>query len=536
MRISVLFGSIVVSSLALVIAACSSNDTSGSTPTEETDSGKPKKDGGSIATSDGGGEEEEEEDGGKKDGGKDGGSSSGGLPTTLLKGGDNANLLGVANDHVIYYVSGSPNSIEAVPLAGGASVKIADLGANDDIAISGGAVALYTNLNADNIGTLSVWTKSTGLKSNITTTARDQMFVASPDGSRIAFSVNATATSSSLAVTDTATPSATAILTGAAAVNVAAHVAGACEFDIGFIGKSLFAAYCTGTSDSAAAARLYTVGATATTATRLDGTAATGQILPTWMSDTAGTKLLVFKTGSSKTAALVNVANDTITDVDSDVDLSSAFISPDGNSIVYLKGTSAAGEPKTLYKASTGATPMPTSLGVTTARAVFDYSADSKFVLFHSLAEVDLLTDTKTLDYTVANPPVNDLVATATSYPLGFTGNSGHLVYLTDLAEDYSAKLHASPAGGGASKELVGKIYETPFFTSGSGLIVQTAQKEAAVEFSHVDATGGKVTKIESDVALGQSGPLATVKDKSLVYVRYVEGGTANGIYVTTTP
>jgi hypothetical protein len=493
MRLAILVGTISASGalLAATIAACGSDPASGGAGFDAGASS-----GSSGSTGDGGAE-------------LDGGPDADGGPATVatLRAG-RVVLVGVTTDDLaVYLVDGGAgaSNLEAVALAGGAPTVLATgLTATDRAFVEGGAVAWYTAVDANGIGTVNLWTKASGAKPALSTTSRVGLFSATADGARAAFSVGATATSTDLAVTDTAAPAATAVLTGANAINLAASLD--CAPRLAFAGGALFGAYCNGTLAGANAARLVTV-TPAGVAKRLDdaNVNAAGTIRPFFSIDKAGDKVFVISAGGSRGHVILPATAPAAGgDIPVELDTEEGFLRDDGSAVIYRTGVDDA-----LKRATTADPPVIVTLVATGVKEVLAVDKTQSRVLFHTLdpATADDLVDLRSLDTTpaVPTPPV-DIVPTAAAAPVGFSADGASILYFSDLAT--GSKLKTQPAGGGPEQLLALDIGAAMIAPDGSGVVLVTDDvvqgQETLLTLAYVDTlVGGAPHPIADHVPQG---------------------------------
>lgn len=535
MRFELFIGGACAAGIALAAVACSSSDSSGATPEGE--------DGGETNTSSSGGGSS----GASSSGGSSGTSSSGGSSGTSTSGGititpkelkaGGALLLGTTVDDQAIYLTlgGATSDIEAVPLAGGASVKVAtDFDIQKDVfVISGSAVGWWTQVT-NSIGTFNVWSKAAGAKTSLNATSAAGIFAASDDGARIAFSVGADADSSDLAVVDTANAAAvtTGIFALADEINLAA-LGGAtptCGLEMEFVGKKLFTAHCTGTSATATDARVFVVPDGTTTEVRLDnkGTAA-GVIQPFWLADAAGNKLFVIGPTPAATGRVIDLTN--IAAVTSaaleDGTARAGFVTKDGSAVVYRTATGG------LKRATAGAVPAPKTL-VAGAKSFIEESTDQTRMLFRMLDSTSAGSDIRSADTTTENQTPKDLVATATAQALGLTGSGAHAVYVVS-AGGTSIALKSQPAAGGTEKELAKDVDTAALAPEGDGVVVLekgVAQGQLTLyEVRYVNAATGVASAKITD---GVPDTGFALTKKKLVYTRIATMGA--GLFVADLP
>jgi hypothetical protein len=445
-----------------------------------------------------------------------------------------AKIVGVTKDDQLVYVTttGTP-SLNAVPLAGGTPTVLAQsFDPDTSVAlVSGGAVGFWTNVS-DHVGTFNLWSRTGGLKTNLTQShdSAVNVFAATADGSRIAFSVGTDSSfSTDLAI---ANASSVALTTSGifndSLIDTAAMRGSAptCSPQIRFAQRALIMAFCSGTSSIASAARLYYVADGATTATRLDEIGnATGNIKPFWFSDVNGTKIYAVASGGSEAARIVTppVNGAAPTSVELDPDAANAgFITNDGQTVVYR--TPELG----LRRASTGPNPSPQTL-VPGVRTIEDISADLTKVLVRTLDANGSLRDIRSADVLTLNQKPHDIVPTATVRPLGFTGDSAFVLYLSDVSGS-SNHLTSQAATGGASKDLADNVSDVLIPESGPGAVVLTGTG-SNISIKYVNASTGQSSPVLATQV--PAGGLMTMNQK-LVWV--TEATSAPGIFVAPIP
>ena len=538
MRLAVLVSSISVVGLLTWVSGCGSSDASDDASQVDAgvDSGKKK---GSSSGEWTGDDDDDDSTPGKKDSGT---KPPGALTSTVLKSGL-AQLMGVttgSSPMVVYLtVQNQTLSLEAIEPTGGTPMVIAtDLTGEEDIGINGGAVWWYTDVNTAGLGTVNFWTKANGAKTAVATGSIDGFFRASEDGTRVAFSVAGAAKTTQMAVTSSATPSATAVLTGNYALDFPTDE---CFPDVGFVGTTLVAAFCsvqTAGSPNSTAARVVAVDASGTV-TRLDATGNANNTVALsldkslWHANTAGTKLFVIGSGASAEGRIIDVA--TAPAAGSTIVLESGvtdgFLLDDG-SAVYTTGTAikrgnGSGAAKTLTTAA--------------VKAFLSRSAGGDRLLFRSLDPAGdyALHDLRAIDTSTDNQAATDLVPTASVSLEALLNGGSHVLYRSDLAEDPTSgallgKLEAKPIGGGKAVQLAtGSLGGLP--VSGSTGVVNAASiKEdgdgnPVLVLEHVDAVSAAARAISDDVVPNAWDFIG----KKFIYTRV---GATPGIYVVDLP
>ena len=487
---------------------------------------------------------------GGPDGGGEGGDGGGIMPTTLKSG--SVILAGVTSDGYAAYIAinGMTATLEVVPVTGGAAtVLLPAFAQTDGVVVRGATVAYWTGVSTAGIGTLGYWTKATGAKAAVSTTSKSGMFYSSDDSSRIAFSVGATATgtaakSTDLAVTSAATAAATPIITANNALNLAAATppsAGAaapCPPDIGFVGKILFAAYCTGTTATTKAGRLVSVADASTTAARLDTASPTSTaaatVQPFWSVDKTGTKIFVIDSTNSRGRLIFNAAARTEANLENDTQ--DGLMLDDGTAVVY-RVQNAAGTTKAIRNATAVASPVITDLVATSAEGLLSVSLDQKHVLYHSLAATAAgLVDIHSLG-TAPPPATAAIVATATAFPFGFTGDNATVLYQTDVDANGLGNLKAQPVAGGAEKLLASTMFDVRPLATGTKMIVLDNPKTdmttmlTSVDLKLADSAGAAAPVLLADTVQADG---FEVSGTHLVFTRF--GAMGAGLYAIPLP
>lgn len=535
MRLSLYVGGILAVGLSLAAAACGGSDASTLNPegdgtggeTNASSSGASSGGGSSGASSSG-------ESSSSSGGSSSGGSSTGGLVAKELATGF-VTVSGIAGDEVIFQAVGTTGvTLSSVPIAGGTATKIVDLVQGDRAVVRGGAVGIWRTVT-NGIGTFSVWTKAAGLKVGPANSLAG-LFVASDDGSRIAFSVAATASTSRLAVVDPATVSSTTTFEGTSA---AISIVQGCSPFLRFAGKTFVGAYCT--SGTAPRARLVTApDGQGSLGLVISNNAAGAGIQPYFQINKDNTKVMVLGLPDTEPSVavdeqlrVVTLAGNAIQNVDADV--YDGVLTADGSEVVYQTGTGA------MKRASTSAAPNAVEiLPAATVKSVVAYSADRARVFFAS-SDPDANTgamDVKLATTAAANAPVD---VGAGVQPIDFNGTDSHALYVKETAT--GASLFGKPAAGGAEKDLFTDPEIVSPIPTSAGVLIGHDSKEATLgsqkipvfTLTTVDMAGTKKL-VATDVPQGEW----TFKDKSLVYSRLVISGTSfgagSGLYVVTLP
>jgi hypothetical protein len=425
----------------------------------------------------------------------------------------------------------------AIPIAGGASTKLFTLGAADSVTAAGLVVAHWGNV-ANGAGTLDVWTRTNGLKAGIATGSDVGFVRASDDGTRIAFSQDATIADGKPATTSIGVRDYTGAvnLTTLSGANYAADlVASACPLQMSFAGKTFIAEYCTGATTSATNARLVVVPATGNTPVRLDAAtdAADGTLTGNirFSADATGAKVVAGNPAKLWTIASPSTPLDLI--------VAEAAVQyqllPSGNALVWR---TSANEIK--YGVITGSTVQPTLAATGALTMVF--SPDDHAVMFTKLPKdpTTSLVDVNVVDVTATTPTAVALIPTATGEPIGFTATNTTALFL-DGANTSDIHLKSAPIAGGAVLDLGRGTTGGRAAQSGDDFVFVANAHSGGVgqptfgDIYFVDAaTGGTPLKISSDVPVGGGDNEFFISGKNVVYTRVAFNDTA--IYTAVLP
>jgi hypothetical protein len=459
---------------------------------------------------------------------------------SLLRASSSARFVGVTtgpSPHVAYLEPNAQSTFDLVvlPVTGGAPTVLeegVDLAAGDGVLLRNGVIAWYLGVNADSQApAIHLWSPVAGAKT-VTTQTVVGGFWASEDGTRVAFSANAKADTTDVAVTTMAAPSAAApALTGANALNLTVS-AFDCPAQLDFRGENFIGAYCTGVLPSATQPLLVTVGADGAAVVRLDNSVAANDFDGTWTSDPAGTK--IFVNDAVAGAHLVDATTATIT-TGTIAKVDSAGVIPDGSAILYL--VSGA-----LKKATFASPPVITDVLPSGVDRFFAITKDSKTLLY-AKTNAGGLVDLHSLDLTAASPTPVALREAATNVYFGLTGTQTHALF-ADVADPNANRVYSVPIRGGAPVLLVDPVgslaggldFEPSpvgtglVFTIQSSLVTGTALERSAL--GYVDALKGGGLEPAATVLRAQDERGAWSGN---TYV-FRDVGTKPGIYALTLP
>ncbi|MFO0663558.1 MAG: hypothetical protein U0174_06380 [Polyangiaceae bacterium] len=440
MRTSLLSLSFAFVPAVCLAVACGGTDVviddldAGSTPPITTKDSGPKADGGIT----------DPDSSTTKDSGSDASVGPLTIKTSKLVSGEFL-IRGVTEDGYVAYLRFENNktSAEVISQNGGTPIVLNDdLGDTEDIFVSGGAVGLWTNLDANDVGKFFVWTKANGLKDSTIKTAIGD-FAASSDGSRVAY-VKVNPTTEELMFSDTAFT--------IVPVQVQDDLGRGdnttdCTPSYGFHKTFLVAATCKDGTTNATVRRVDSTGAKLTVTT--------GMAPEYSVNDNVDKVFTHTRNGAGRVYALSGGAFSQSVELQN-AGVAQGFLAPDGTYVVFRttpgvlrRGNATA--PATNVDLST--TPVLTNL--------LDRSKDLKFVVTASkidngnpdIPRFDLLLQGTT---TPAAPTV--VVPTAISFPLGFTTDGSHYAYLTNVpAAGVFATMKLHPMTGGGQDVELGK-------------------------------------------------------------------------------
>lgn len=379
----------------------------------------------------------------------DGGTDSGPtgpltIKTTKLVTGEFL-VRGVTTDGYVVYLKFGNNitSVEAVSQNGGTPiVLVADLGDEDDVFVSGGAVGIWTNLDENFVGDFSVWTKATGLKSS-TIKGPIGEFAASADGTNVAY-VKTNAANEDLMFSDSAFT--------IVPVEVQDQLGRGdgvtdCAPSYGFHKTFLVAATCKNATTTATIRRVDSTGAKLTVTTGMAPEYSASDNVDKIFAHTRGGAGRVYALSGGAFSQAVELQN---------AGVAQGYLAPDGSYVIFRTTPGVLRRGKAVSPASNtdlSTTPVLTGL--------LDKSKDLGFVVTSSkvdnanpdIPRFDLLLQGTT---TPAAPTV--VVSTATGFPMGFTVDGSYFAYLANVpAANVLATLKIHPMTGGGQDVELGK-------------------------------------------------------------------------------
>jgi len=450
--------------------------------------------------------------------------------------------------HVIYtreedYYFGADDGkaryLEAVPITGGAPIRLAAYHPYR-IEVSGGAVAWYDGTNYDNVANaIHLWTEQSGTKTVYTHT-RPGLFAATEDGSRVAFSTNATLATSDIAVTTSAAPS--AANPALTAANAVANRA-VCEPHIAFAGATLVAGYCTllpavaDDPNTTQRPKLVTVSEAGATVVRIDNALLTDAFQTRWYADSGGTKLFVLGPKPDVRGRVIVTSGPGTTTADVDPNVAGVDVAKDGSAVVYVSNGA-------LKRATFAADPVVTTIVPTGVLTLLAMTADSKHALFSTAEGPIQRSDLNTVDVTANVPAPVALVATATVKSVGFNGAGTHVLYLDEPFTDENGitlwKLKSKSVGGGPEKVLDAVAFAAYAAPVGNGVLSVSYRTPASEDcgdttLRQADSVAGGAPRSAATILTcsDDSVPLGYWSGSSFAYH---EQKSAPGLYAITLP
>jgi hypothetical protein len=358
------------------------------------------------------------------------------------------------------------------------------------IGVVGNTVSIWGTLFGP-IGALTVWSSSNGSSTLPSASSFGGLFAAADDGSRFAFSYNATLDGG--ARTDIATATATTIQSPeyvARDIDVTSY---ACIPSVRYVGLRLFTGGC---EDGATTATIRTVAPDGVSVTLATGT------LASFSTNADGTQAFVIR--ATGEAEVHSVPANAIAIVDNGV-LSGMFLA--NGDVVY---TTALGALKRASPSTAGSAVFLAQ----GAREILAVSNDASHAVVASQAPdtenpLAIRYDIHVADLSAPGSLV-DLVTSPTGVVLGFTPSSNHLLFLSDVpSSDLSDMiLWAYPTAGGAPLKLA-RGYVRATFDPSSGADTVLVKSASSL--------GGVDEPIEAAV-IDLSGPTATTTAKLAVH------------------
>ncbi len=438
---------------------------------------------------------------------------------------DAARIIGVTEDgYVAYVTSQSPPQLKVAAVTGGTPIVLSEdfPTRTSSATVSGAAVGFWTRVDGT-LGTFNVWTLAAGRKVNLTNQedSEEGIFWASADGTRIAFSVEATRSSTDLAVLDTST-----VVTqtnGILDIRINLDNPVDCPPNFDFKGRTLVGVFCSPSFTSSAQLHLVRDGAAVDV--RLDNRT-TGLLKDEWVSNVGATSFFV--TGTNGNSYLVTASGNTSTAslVESEVAPGTAFFTSDSASVVYRHLGLG------LRRAAASGSPSPTTV-VSNIRSIQAISQDHTKVIVNTVRSGSF-TDLRATDVTSANRTPVDLVTTTTAYCLDFTEDSQFVLYLTDW-DGSNLQLVSQPALGGAVKVLSQGLLRADVINleTGPGALVLSGQNDAR-SVRYVNASTARVTDIVTDASVDMNDAGLKVRNRKVGYI--TSRGTTPGLYGIVLP
>jgi hypothetical protein len=364
-------------------------------------------------------------------------------------------LWGVTSDDVALYTDSSL-VLYAVPLAGGARQQLTTVGANLLIVVQGKVAFIWKDLASSGtpVSALGIYTSATGYHDAVTTQASIYAAAAaSPDGSRVMFTGNYSATNSTydLIAANTDLTGATTLITGADY--------SVCQPTPGFAGAG---------ASAIALAGYCPAGQTSATLSKWTGASWTKTDLsllaqPLWSADAAGTR--IFANSTAGDGIVLPIAGGAATTIDNTV--SHGFITANGQNVVYLQSQR--------LKRSAVVNPAPFSLGPSNILDTLGNPSpdQSKWMYFTAQSGTTFLTDVN-LTSTVTQGAGVTLESSTASGLFGdsWTADSSKPLFYTNIdTTNYIGTLKTCNAGCTAATTLTTNAY-IDYALSGTQIVV----------------------------------------------------------------
>ena len=427
------------------------------------------------------------------------------MPGQLYRG--LVTLVGVTSDDFAIVTDPASDALLAIPLAGGVAQAI-DVGSSAQI-LSGKVVFSFKALDATStVGTLTVWSASTGSKELSKTAVYSVDTAASVDGSTILYVDNLDASRAHVDLMFARSD-------GSARKAIAAGSpfgSGCILDDPRPIGAQIIVALCAGKTQQS----LHVIDV-ATGSDRFLTGARSG-----WSVDDAG-KLLFAVDDVSRDGKVVAVDGSSRVTIES-ADAKRGVLTRDGTQVLLSTTTDAL----KLSPTSTGA---PAALGLT--GSFFSIlSPDSRsFVFWKAFGPTGVTTDLY-LAPVAAPATAIALSAEPTSGNVAdlFTRDSRFALYLTNVDDTFTGQLRAMPVAGGAAISLgTGAVRAARALTGSFVAYVEVAASAIFV----VDAATGKGAK---SIADSSDGNVFTSHARDRVVFTRSDDGTKEGLYALPAP
>lgn len=391
--------------------------------------------------------------------------------------------------------------------SGAASVLAAHFGPADRVVVSEKTIAVWTAVDADGIGELSMWSRQGGLV-RVAAKSIAGVFATSEDTARASWLESEGSGANRSAGLVVGAPASAA---HAPAVHGVVVGSGACEPALRFVGQQLFAATC---ARGEASPTVRGVGENDAVATAHASTSGT------WSVDDEGQKL--FFVSPAGAASVVSLADHAITHIDDDVVW--GLIAPEGYSVLYrtkagvLKRAGVSAPVDTMVVAAHNDTVLAVSPGfldALTSSSAPDTNA--------SVARRDLAITPISPGHPLIPTPTKPilLVETRTAIALGFTPGGDRALYLTDVAASgLPIGALRSRALGAGDDRLIAQGVLMPTMRQGSSTVVFAdhprveGERLVAVDLHGVDAAGSTASSTyASDV-----DPAFAVTEAAIVF------------------
>jgi hypothetical protein len=461
---------------------------------------------------------------------------------TVLVKGDVLTLQGVTSDDYAIYIDGLRAMLSAVSLSGGMPMDIAPVDPAAVVQVSGPVVVAWTKINTSSgSGTLTMWTAAHG--THVLSTSSQvgyyglQGMAVSPDGSKVAFYDQLTASGSS-GTLDLIGVDGSGLTTLLASVDLSN---GNCLPVFQFVGENAFVVASESPGGSPTVTKLTGAAGAAWTATTLvQSPSCTFAVDPSgaWVLATSASGLAGYSLGDAGALPIdpVGQAGVFARPLDAGGGEGGA-----ADEVVYLDTSGG------LRRAPFASTPSPTVLVDGGLQRILAVSGNGSWVLANEQTSMQGYVDMY-LASTRAPGPLTALLSGPTGVLVGdpFTADSDYALYGPVLPPDagqngfflFAAPTAAPPptdAGAGVGRNLAFNVI-TDFATGGSKVVFSTGDPRNPVVFDIFSAdlsTGAPPTRL---VTRGDSPFfLSAAKDK-IVFTWSLDYAPIAGLYVQELP
>jgi hypothetical protein len=434
----------------------------------------------------------------------------------MLVAGNSLSTRGVTTDGWEIFSDDYALELYAVPVAGGAAQSIASLGGTFWVTVVGQVVFAWSNVNAGNVGALTVWTSAHGAQA-VSSASFGILGSSSQDGSQILYvgNVDPQGQTGDVYMGGSDGSAQTALLKG--------QQLSGCFPQLGFAGSSVVVSHCDTPAGSGPSATVSSFRAPGWARTDL----ATGA-QNIWSSDTAGTFVLVSTSGGVMVAP---IGGGSTTMVDSSGFLGQLIAG--GQTAIY--GTTSGA----LRKSSTSS-PSPVTLTSPFA-GFYGVSPSQNSVLYYQNQASSGATDLFVSSTVTPGAPLT-LTSATDGAILGdvFTADSAYALYSTgDNVCTGAATFSAMPVGGGGAIPLGTNVWGDWSTTGAKVIYNDNFVATGGLRYGRADLEAVDLSAGSSPTLLASQADavidLTPTRDH-VVYSWSVQPGAQAGLYVVAIP